>query len=269
LTSGPWESDERDAFRVRFDEDADAYDRTRAVAPEEVFDEILRRARLAAGSRIVEIGPGTGQATRPMAERGLQLLALEIGAHLAERARRNLAAFPGVRVLTTSFEKWDPDGSTFAAVFACNSLHWVAPEVRFAKAAEVLRPGGHLVVLATPVVIPEDADRFWWDVQDDWAAVGAERVDPSTKHPDVAAHVESLVPDPALFESPTQTRQSFQRSLTAAEFAMNLSTQSGVKTLPPPAREELLARIRRRVEAGGGWLKVHHVAVLTVAKKAA
>lgn len=86
--------------------------------------------------------------------------------------------------MTTSYEAWDPDPALFDAVFACNSFHWVDRAIRFHKSAGVLRPWGHLIVLATPWVVPDDADRFWWDVQDDYVAVGAERVDPATKHPD-------------------------------------------------------------------------------------
>ena len=47
----------------------------------------------------------------------------------------------------------------------------------------------------------------------------------------------------------------------------NLSTQSGVKQLPPDAQAELLRLVRRRVEEGGGRLTVHHLAVLTVARR--
>ena len=59
----PWESDQRDVLRATFDQDAEAYDRSRPVAPDDVFDEVMQRASLSAGSTVVEIGPGTGQAT--------------------------------------------------------------------------------------------------------------------------------------------------------------------------------------------------------------
>ena len=104
----PWESDQRDVLRATFDQDAEAYDRSRPVAPDDVFDEVMQRASLSAGSTVVEIGPGTGQATRHLAARGLQVVAVELGPHLAERARANLAAFPNVSVVTASFESWDP-----------------------------------------------------------------------------------------------------------------------------------------------------------------
>src|SRR4029453_12207386 len=116
----PWETRAREGCRAGFDDDADAYDRTRPVAPSEVFDELVALAGLAPGSSVVEIGPGTGQATRPLAERGLRIVALELGPRLADRARRNLAPFPAVEVVTTSFEAWDPAAARFDAVVACN-----------------------------------------------------------------------------------------------------------------------------------------------------
>ncbi len=263
----PWETSERERCRATFDDDAAAYDRTRPVAPAHVFDELVALAGLAPGSSVVEIGPGTGQATRPLAERGLRIVALELGPRLAAQARRNLAPFPGVDVVTTSFEAWDPSGALFDAVVACNSFHWIDPAVRFSLAAAVLRPGGRLVVLATSWVIPDDADRFWWDVQDDWAAVGAGRVDPATAHPDRVGDLGAAVRASGLFEEPTIRRHRFDVTFTADDYAANLSTQSGVKRIPPEAQAELIRRVRRRVVEGGGMLTAHLLAQLTVARR--
>ena len=264
----PWESDQRDVLRATFDQDAEAYDRSRPVAPGAVFDEVMQRASLSAGSSVVEIGPGTGQATQHLAARGLDVVAVELGPRLAERARANLAAFPQVSVVTASFESWDPGAARFDGVFACNSFHWIDPDIRFAKAAAVLRRGGHLAVLATPWVVPETADRFWWDVQHDWAAVGA-RFDPATMHPDfIRDDLALAVRASRVFEEPTITRRLFEIAFSADGYATNLSTQSGVKELPEKARAELIARIRQRVEDQGGRVTAHLLAVLTIARHA-
>lgn len=269
MTTEPWETDQREPFRVRFDEDPDAYDRTRPVAPDYVFDDAVQLARLEPGSSVVEIGPGTGQATRPLAERGLRIVAVELGPRLAERARQNLAEYSDVTVVSSSFEAWNPDDATFDTVFACNSFHWVDPEVRFVKAAAVLNPHGHLVVLTTPWVIPPDADQFWWDIQDDWAAVGAQRVDPATKHPDLVGDLGAAVRASGLFEEPIVRRHRFDVTFTADAYATNLSTQSGVKELPTKAQAEFVTRVRQRVEAHGGTVTAGLLAVLTVAQRSA
>ena len=263
----PWETSARESFRAAFDEDVEAYDRTRPVAPGYVFDDLVDLAGLHPGSSVLEIGPGTGQATRPLAERGLRIVALELGPQLAERARQNVAAFPDTQVLTTSFEAWDPGSTRFDAVFACNSFHWIDPATRFQKSAAVLRPGGHLIVLATPWTIPPDADRFWWDVQDDYVAVGGERLDPATQHPDRIGDIGPDLRAAGLFEEPTIRRYPFDVTFTADDYAANLSTQSGPREFPPAARTELISRIRRRVVEAGGTVKAHLLAVLVVATK--
>lgn len=267
MTRPPWETDQREAFRRTFDDDADAYDRTRPVAPAAVFDDAVQLARLGSGARVLEIGPGTGQATRPLAERGLRVLALELGPHLAARARENLSGFPDVDVVTSSFEAWNPAGATFDAVFACNSFHWVDPEIRFVKSAALLAPHGYLVVLSTPWVVPDDGDRFWWDVQDDWAAAGGARIDPATKHPDRIGDLGPAVRGSGLYEEPVIRRYRFDVRFTAEAYASNLSTQSGLKELPPEARAELLGRVQRRVLARGGEITAHLLAMLTVARR--
>jgi hypothetical protein len=131
---------------------------------------------LRSGSALIEVGPRTGQATRPWAERGLQVRAVELDGRLAARVAPSLARFRRVVVTATSFEAWDPRERHSMRCSPVTRSTGLTPDVHFVKAAAVLKPHGHLVVISTPVVVPMHADRFWWDVQDDWVAVGAERV---------------------------------------------------------------------------------------------
>src|SRR5579875_346947 len=97
-------------LRTVFDLDAESYDRTRPVCPAELFDDLMRAADLRSGDQVLEIGAGTGQATLPLAERGLSVTAVELGAQLAAVARRRLAGFPAATVVTAAFEDWLPSG---------------------------------------------------------------------------------------------------------------------------------------------------------------
>jgi protein-L-isoaspartate O-methyltransferase len=108
----------RHRLRAGFDDAAETYQRTRPVCPPQVFDDLVSLPRLAPGDRVAEIGCGTGQATVPLAERGMVITAVELGAGLAAVARCRLAGFPSAEVLTTSFEDSDPQGAPFDAVVA-------------------------------------------------------------------------------------------------------------------------------------------------------
>lgn len=119
--------------------------------------------------------------------------------------------------------------------------------------------------MATPWVVPDDADRFWWEVQDDYVAVGAERADPATKHPDRIGDLGPAVRASGLFEEPTIRRHRFDVTFAADDYAVALSTQSGIRELPREARAELIRRIRRRV-LQRGTVTAHLLAVVTVAR---
>jgi SAM-dependent methyltransferase len=125
-------------LRTTFEEVADLYDCARPSYPDELFDDLAVVGELGHGSRVIEIGCGTGQATRPLAERGYQIICVELSEQMAAVARRNLARFGNVEVTTADFETWQPRECAFDAVVAFTALHWIAPEVRYEESASLL-----------------------------------------------------------------------------------------------------------------------------------
>ncbi len=151
---------DRYRLRQRFDEDAERYDRARPGYPPELFDDLAALAGIGPGARVLEIGPGTGQATRPLAERGYRVVAVELGAQLAGVARRNLTGFPGVRVDTDAFETWPLPAEPFDLVLCATAWHWIDPAVRVVKASRALCPGGALAIVETHHVAGRDGGFF-------------------------------------------------------------------------------------------------------------
>src|SRR6059058_4291683 len=111
------------AWRVGFDEVAELYDKVRPGYPDELFDELA--AALPPSPVVVEVGPGTGQATRGLVARGASVTAVELGPHLAAVLARNL---PTVEVVIGPFENVDLAPGSLDAVVAASSYHWVPPE---------------------------------------------------------------------------------------------------------------------------------------------
>jgi SAM-dependent methyltransferase len=170
-----------------FDQDAALYDAVRPTYPDVLFRKLEEVARLGPGSRVLEIGAGTGQATISLARRGYRAVALEPGPSMAEIARRNLRGFPLATVEVATFEEWSLPEEPFDAVVAATSFHWVDPAIRVSKAADALRIGGTLAVLSTHHVAGGDDD-FFVQVQSCY-----ERFDPSTP-PGLRLPREAAVP---------------------------------------------------------------------------
>jgi SAM-dependent methyltransferase len=263
-TYSPVPEGSRRELRGGFDAGAEAYDRTRPVCPDVLFDDLVRVAGLGRGDRVVEIGCGTGQATVPLAERGLAVTAVELGAALADLARFRTARFPDVSVVTGSFEDWQDTGTApVRAVAVFNALHWIDPDVRYAKPAALLAPGGAMVVGGCRWAQPADADRFWADVQEDYRAVGFAGSPPPSPEQIGTWHFPGAARD--YFDEIASFRYPFQRSYTTADYLAQLATQSGTRALGPELSAEFLARVRRRLDAlGSPRLTATFVGQLTI-----
>jgi SAM-dependent methyltransferase len=144
-------SDRRDLGRI-FNEVPELYDRVRPAYPDELFADLVTVTGMDKRSSVLEVGCGTGQATRSLAALGSSVTAVEPGAGMAALARQRLADFPGVVVENSAFEEWDDAGRRFDVLVAASSWHWVDPSVGWRRAHEVLRPGGWMALLANIVV---------------------------------------------------------------------------------------------------------------------
>ena len=240
---------ERRRLRATFETVAELYDRARPSYPPCLFDDLEMLAQIPAGGRILEIGPGTAKATLPLAERGYDLVGLELGEELASVARRNLAGYPRVRVIHTSFESWEAGAQRFDAIVAFTAFHWIDPEVRFAKSAELLRPHGSLAVVATQHVLAEAGDEFWNEVQEDYDAVvpSDDNQPPPRPHevPDLADEITAS----GVFGEPAVRCYLWDVTYSADQYIDLLDTYSGHRSLEPGKRELLYGRIRTRIES--------------------
>ncbi|HEX5586432.1 MAG TPA: class I SAM-dependent methyltransferase [Acidimicrobiia bacterium] len=155
----------RDLGRV-FDEVPELYDRVRPTYPDDLFADLVTITGLDEQSSVLEVGCGTGQATRSLAALGCAVTAVEPGEGMVALARERLAAWANVAVETSTFEEWDDHGRRFDLLVAASSWHWVEPSVGWRRAREVIRAGGwmallgHVVVrrLGEPEVYAETAD---------------------------------------------------------------------------------------------------------------
>ena len=112
-----------------FDEVPELYDRVRPTYPAELFADLAAVTGLDERSSVIEVGCGTGQATRSLATLGCHVTAVERGPDLATLARRRLSSHPDVEIETSPFERWDDRGRRFDVLVAASSWHWIDPTV--------------------------------------------------------------------------------------------------------------------------------------------
>jgi len=267
-------SGERERLRATFDSAASLYHHARPGYPAELFDELVRLAGLRPGARLLEVGCGTGLATIPLARRGYQITCVEIGQDLAVRARRNLAGLSGVEVVQDAFEAWQPGGwrpgeRRYDLVYAATSWHWIDPAVRYARAWDLLRPGGHLAIWGATHVFPADGDPFFRQIQDVYDEIG-ESLPPGADFPrpgelpDSRAEIEAT----GLFGDVQLRHFDWEISYDAEGYVRLLDTFSGHIAMEQWQRDRLYGEIRGRLAGRpDGLLRRHWGAVLHVARR--
>jgi SAM-dependent methyltransferase len=127
------------------------YDAHRPTYPDELVDRAC--TDLAAGDPVLEVGCGTGQLTRSLVARRLQVTAVDPGSRLLALATEEL---DGVRFVNAPFETAELSTGQFPALFSASAFHWVDPEVSWSRAAGALSPGGTLALLQYCGVAADD-----------------------------------------------------------------------------------------------------------------
>jgi SAM-dependent methyltransferase len=252
-------------LRRIFDEDARLYDRARPDYPAALFADLVELTGLGPGSSVIEIGPGTGQATRSLAVTGAHIVAVELGPELAAVLRENVRG-TDVQVVTGAFE----DLSLSQAVDVVTSFtawHWVDRTVRADRVLAALRPGGHLATVATAHVRGGTVEFFaqaqecylHWDPATD-------PDEPFLAPEEMPAVVDEIDTDPR-FAPAVRRRYVRDITYTADDYLAVLRTYSGHRALTPERRNGLLSDLRGLIDdQHGGTITKSYLHELRVAR---
>lgn len=99
----------------------------------------LRSPSLPAGSKVLEIGAGTGTFTADLAVTFEDLTAIDISPHLLEAAKMRA---PRAKLHCMDAHAMDFDSNSFDAVIGCSVLHHLNWAVALREFHRVLKPGG-------------------------------------------------------------------------------------------------------------------------------
>lgn len=218
------------------------YDAVRPAYPDWVYDAISATGVLAPGARVLEIGPGTGQATRALRRYDPGMLMLvEPDARFAPQLNALMSDAPHLwELVHSSFESVVP-ARPFDLVVAATSFHWVDRATACQKLYALLRPGGVGALFWNVFQVPGKFDAFHEATMSLLAPLGSSPSGAPDSLPfaldEAARRADALA---AGFSRVDFLKDTWTLHLDAADVGRLYGGYSNILRLPPGERQALL-----------------------------
>lgn len=136
-------------FRKTFDKIPESFDRYRPRYCDELFQELVIRCELNSNKKVLEIGPGTGQATEPILKIGCDYTAIELGENFTSFMKKRFEAYSNFNIINADFEKHIFEKSAYDLVYSAATIQWIPEQIAFPKIYDMLKSGGYLAMFMT------------------------------------------------------------------------------------------------------------------------
>jgi len=136
-------------FRQTYSLVTEEFDKWRQRYCPELFAEVIRYAGIGPNSRVLEIGPGTGQATEPFLRTGCEYHAIELSPVFVDFMQEKFGSYPNLHMHCGEFEQFDPGEGRFDLVFSAATIQWIPEQIAFPRCYELLKSGGALAMFMT------------------------------------------------------------------------------------------------------------------------
>lgn len=258
------------AGRTAFGGNPDSYEAARPPYPDAVYA-ALRERCVIDGSRVFEIGAGTGKATFPiLVDRPARLTAIEpdprLATHLGNLADRN---WPMLEIVAHPWEDAVLPDNGYDFGFAATAFHWLPQAQALRKVFQTLRSGGWWAAWWNVFGDPDTPDAFHQRVAPLFRGLRNSPAWEPGRRP-FALDIDARVADLKLagFEQPVVDILRWTISMDAGQVRALAATFSEVVNAEAPARQKLLNALASAVDDEfGGRVDRNFVTPLYMARR--
>ena len=252
---------EQDEFRRVFDTIPDQFDQFRPRYSEELFAFLNKRAEIGPGKRVLELGPGTGQATEPVLRTGCEYHAIELGEHLYRKMKEKYGKLPNFSIVNDDFITYDFGDMKFDMIYSAATIQWIPEAIAFTKAFDLLKPGGTLAMMLTSSEYKSDNEPLFEKIQ----ALYGKYYQPDIPYTHGGFRY-TAAPEYG-FSEVERYEFTGQRVFTADEYVLFSGTHCDHIVIPEPVRTDFFNGLRNAVLAAGNRIVFHDTYVLYITRK--
>lgn len=248
-------------FRKVFDTIPEQFDKHRLRYSAEVFKELIEYARLGADKRVLEIGPGTGQATDPILKTGCDYLAIELGEHLADMMRKKYGVYPNFDIVNDDFITYDFGNQKFDMIYSAATIQWIPEETAFSKTFELLKPDGVLAMMFIKSDYRSPNKELYDKIQEAYS----EHYKPEYEYTYGSFKYENAV---NYGYTELKKREFYgKREMSADGYTALMGTSCDHIVIPEPHKTQLFEGIRKAIMQAGNRIVINDTFVLLTVRK--
>lgn len=252
--------------RLTFNEDVEKYDKWRPTYGEELFKDIMAYFQMEQGKKALEIGIGTGQATRPFLKMGCELTAIELGKDLAEYSKLKFRGYKNFTVCNTSFEEFECPDDSIDIIYSATAFHWIPEDIGYPKVSKLLKTGGTLALFWNRPFVSRENDGLHQHIQSIY-----KKYRPS--------NTKIIENDTERYNNRSKTIHTYgfrdvevklyhlTRTFSSADYIALLNTYSDHRSMPSPTKERFEDELKEAIIQFGDVLHVYDTIDLHLARK--
>lgn len=248
-------------FRKIFDTIPDQFDQYRPRYCPELFRDLIAYAGLGPGKKVLELGPGTGQATEPVLDTGCDYAAIELGENLCARMQQKFGSRENFRIVQDDFITHDFGLQKFDLIFSAATIQWIPEDIAFSKTFELLVPGGTLAMMLTRSDYRTPNEELYNRIQQ----VYTDYFKPETMYQQGRFHYENA--ENWGYTGFEKREFKGHREMNAEEYAAYCGTHCDHLVIPEPYKSSFFSGLKKAVTEYGNRIVFLDTHVLYLAKK--
>ena len=247
-------------LRKVFDTIPEQFDRYRPRYTPALFADLIEYAALSPKKTVLELGPGTGQATEPILQTGCDYHAIELGEHLYETMCRNFGARDNFHIVCDDFITHDFGTQKFDLIYSAATIQWIPEEIAYPKVFGLLNPGGVLAMMLTLGDYRTPNEVLYQEIQKVYSAYFR----PETEYHQRFGYTNAPKYG---FASVERLEYPGTRILTADEYVALSGTHCDHLVIPEPYRTPFFTGLRNAVLAAGDRIEFKDTHILYLTRK--
>lgn len=248
-------------FRKIFDTIPEQFDKYRPRYSADLFADLIQYAQINSEKTVLELGPGTGQATEPILNTGCDYHAIELGENFCELMTHKYGYNSNFHIVNDDFITHDFKDQKFDMIYSAATIQWIPEEIAFAKCFDLLKPGGTLAMMLTKGEFKSSNEALYEKIQQVYSAYFKPEVE-------YAHRGFRYTNAPSYGFTEVEKREFYgTREFNADDYVAYCGTHCDHMVIPEPFKSKFFEGLRTVVLDAGNKVVFHDTFVLYLTQK--